>query len=474
VLRLRIPDLEPWMQERDLMKSRRGMAGWSMTKQTCAIYIRLAIMHSPRTPACPSIAPCPILAPMLDSTAGKQQQGLRVLQGPQLLKRLYRGRAAAQAAGACAAKQPGGVRLPDSGSGATRPMRGDSLSLFSVRSDPANQAVRTPQPPNSPSECRPTWRWSHSRSLDRVGANGICNQGRYQGKLGHLSRPNARRVTSDKGVCDRRQSFASRGSLFFSCARRLLTKPWSEEALPSYRFTRQPLPATNDNMHFLLLGATGRTGKHVVSQLLSKGHTAVALVRTEGSLKPQPGLTVVTGSPLSKADIQSALTAAPGGLVPSAAIMTLNTVRKSDSPFAPQLSPPRLLADSAANACAALQEAGIRRIVVMSTAGAGDSWGNLPWLTKAFMGWTNIKLAVEDHNLVDKEIRETGLDWTLVRASRLEYEDAKQKTADVQTLDGAGVGMRMTDSVSVTSAAGFLIKAAVEGLFVNKAVVIRD
>ena len=138
-------------------------------------------------------------------------------------------------------------------------------------------------------------------------------------------------------------------------------------------------------MHFLLLGATGRTGQHVVSELLSQGHTAVALVRTSGNLLPRPGLTVVTGSPLSKPDIKGALTAAPG-LTPSAAIVTLNAVRKSDSPFAPQVSPPRFLADSCANVCEALEHADIRRIVVMSTAGVGDSWANLPWLSKAFLG----------------------------------------------------------------------------------------
>ncbi|OAA56180.1 NAD-dependent epimerase/dehydratase [Niveomyces insectorum RCEF 264] len=230
-------------------------------------------------------------------------------------------------------------------------------------------------------------------------------------------------------------------------------------------------------MHFLLLGATGRTGKHVVSELLSQGHTAVALVRTAGSLSPRPGLTLVTGTPLSKSDIKAALYAAPS-LKPTAAIVTLNTVRKSDSPFAPQLSPPRFLADSCANACEVLEEAGIRRIVVMSTAGAGDSWADLPWLSKAFMGWTNIKLALEDHNLVDKEIRSTKMDWTLVRAARLEFDSPKQKPtntkAEVQTLDSKGTGMRMTDSVSVASAARFLVKVAVGGLYVKEAVVIRD
>ncbi|KAF9879171.1 NAD-dependent epimerase/dehydratase [Colletotrichum karsti] len=231
-------------------------------------------------------------------------------------------------------------------------------------------------------------------------------------------------------------------------------------------------------MHVLLLGATGRTGRHAVSELLSQGHTATALVRTAGSLTPRPGLTLVTGSPLSKSDIEGSLSAAHS-LTPSAAIVTLSTVRESESPFAPQLSPPRFLADSCANVCEVLVKAGIRRIVVMSTAGAGDSWANLPWLSKAFMGWTNIKYALEDHNLVDEEIRSTSMEWTLVRASRLEFDDPKKPKqtgvkVDVQTLDSTGVGMRMGDGVSVQSAAEFLVKAVVDGLFIKSAVVIRD
>ncbi|KAK1982281.1 hypothetical protein LZ30DRAFT_590898 [Colletotrichum cereale] len=231
-------------------------------------------------------------------------------------------------------------------------------------------------------------------------------------------------------------------------------------------------------MLFLLLGATGRTGKHVVSELLSQGHTAVALVRTSGSLAPRSGLTQVTGSPLSKSDIKATLSAVPS-LAPSAAIITLNAVRASESPFAPQLSPPRFLADSTANVCEVLEQAGIRRVVVMSTAGVGDSWTNLPLLSKAFMGWTNVRLTLEDHGLVDEEVRLTEMDWTLVRASRLVFDDPKKPVQtdgkpDVQTLASDGAGMRMTDSVNVASAARFLVKVAVEDLFIRSAVVIRD
>ncbi|KAF2003194.1 NAD-dependent epimerase/dehydratase [Amniculicola lignicola CBS 123094] len=230
-------------------------------------------------------------------------------------------------------------------------------------------------------------------------------------------------------------------------------------------------------MHFLLLGATGRTGQHVVSDLLSQGHTAVALVRTSSSLPSRPGLTVVNGSPLSKPDIKRALSATPS-FTTSAAIITLNTVRKSESPFAPQVSPPRFLADSCANVCEVLGKAGIHRIVVMSTAGVGDSWANLPWASRVFMAWTNIKYALEDHGLVDKEIRLTNMDWTLVRAVRLRFDDSTQKPidtkADVKMMGSGGVGMSMADSVKVSSVSKFLVKVAVEGLFIKGAVVVRD
>ncbi|PTD05414.1 hypothetical protein FCULG_00000177 [Fusarium culmorum] len=91
-------------------------------------------------------------------------------------------------------------------------------------------------------------------------------------------------------------------------------------------------------MHFLLLGATGRTGKLVVSEIIAQNHTTTALVRDPSAVTAQPGITIVTGSPLSKDDIRKAIHATPG-VLPSAAIFTLNTVRASDSPFAAQVGP---------------------------------------------------------------------------------------------------------------------------------------
>ena len=88
------------------------------------------------------------------------------------------------------------------------------------------------------------------------------------------------------------------------------------------------------------------------------------------------------------------------------------------------------------------------------------------------MGLTNIKYALEDHNLLDKEIRKTEMEWSLVRPVKLEHGDESIK--DVATLGKSGVGMSMGDSITPASAARFLVKVTVEGLYVKEEVVIRN
>ena len=91
------------------------------------------------------------------------------------------------------------------------------------------------------------------------------------------------------------------------------------------------------------------------------------------------------------------------------------------------------------------------------------------------MSWTNIKYALEDHELVDKEIRLTKMDWTLVRAVRLQFDEGKSaQKKEVRTLGSSGDGMSMSDTVSTASVASFLVKVTVEGFFSKAAVVVTS
>ena len=159
--------------------------------------------------------------------------------------------------------------------------------------------------------------------------------------------------------------------------------------------------------HLFLLGGSGRTGGHIIGYALSKGHTLTALVRDPAKLTPRAGLTAVQGTPTNRGNVDGAIDGA------DAVIVALNSTRRSDTPWAMPVSPPRLMADSVANATAAMAERGIRRIVVVSAFGVGLS--RQPLLIRWMITRTNLNYTYADHNLVDTEIRKTDTDWTLLR-----------------------------------------------------------
>src|SRR5205807_1714238 len=105
-------------------------------------------------------------------------------------------------------------------------------------------------------------------------------------------------------------------------------------------------------MRLLILGATGGTGRQLVSQALARGHQITAFVRTPEKLAArQVGLTVCRGDPRDAAGLTAAL---PGH---DAALSALG-------PPGPARS--TILRDSARSIVAAMQAAAVRRLLVIS------------------------------------------------------------------------------------------------------------
>jgi uncharacterized protein YbjT (DUF2867 family) len=198
--------------------------------------------------------------------------------------------------------------------------------------------------------------------------------------------------------------------------------------------------------HFFVLGGSGRTGGQIIDYALSKGHTVTALVRDPTKLTPRTGLTVVQGTPTSRGDVDGAIEGA------DAVIVALNSTRRSDTPWAKPVSPPRLMADSVANATAAMTAHGIRRIVVLSASGVGDSLSRQPLPLRWMFTRTNLKYTYADHNLVDTEIRDTATDWTLVRpvAFNKKPEAGKVAVSDIH-------GPKPSFSISRAAVAQFAV-----------------
>ncbi|WP_378947826.1 NAD(P)-dependent oxidoreductase [Paracoccus sp. R86501] len=183
-------------------------------------------------------------------------------------------------------------------------------------------------------------------------------------------------------------------------------------------------------MKLLLLGATGRTGKHILERGLSKGHQIVALARDPADLNPRDGLTIVPGTPLNA----DCLAAAGQGC--DAILVALNNPRTSDAPWARPVTTEKILTKVARN----IMALGDRRVVFLSAAGVGDSFEFAPWFMRFMIRRTNLRHAYADHNGVEQVFRDAGTRWTLVRAMGLSNAD-RPKTLIVGTATTPKPGM---------------------------------
>ncbi|MCJ1334642.1 hypothetical protein MMC10_011354 [Thelotrema lepadinum] len=208
-------------------------------------------------------------------------------------------------------------------------------------------------------------------------------------------------------------------------------------------------------MRVLVIGASGRTGKLVVDELLSRGHKVNALVRKTSSLEPRSGLTLIEGTPTAIDDVRKAMRTTPEDR-PSVVIVTMSAPRATDSPFAATISPPRLMADSNANVVTAMIESKVQKVVIMQAFGVGDSWPNMHFLLRLLMKKSNMSYQFDDHNSVDKEVRASKVNFVMVRPSRLEEGDAKP----VKLWPENGKGVPMMGSITRSSVALWLVDAA--------------
>lgn len=213
--------------------------------------------------------------------------------------------------------------------------------------------------------------------------------------------------------------------------------------------------------HFFLLGGSGRTGGHIIDYALSKGHTLTALVREPAKFTARVGVTAIQGTPTNRKDVDVAIEGA------DAVIVALNSTRRSDTPWAKPVSPPRLMADSVANATAAMTAAGIRRIVVVSAFGVGDSLSRQPLPIRWMITHTNLSYTYADHNLIDTEIRDTDTDWTLLRPAAFNKKPEAGKIA-VTDIDGP----KPSFSVSRAAVAQFAVDVIDNGAHVHEAPII--
>ncbi|MBN2292651.1 MAG: SDR family oxidoreductase [Pirellulales bacterium] len=157
-------------------------------------------------------------------------------------------------------------------------------------------------------------------------------------------------------------------------------------------------------MKLLVFGATGGTGRELVKQALDAGHFVSAYVRDPAKIK----------------DLHERLRVDSGDVLDSAAVS--NSVAGQDAIFSTigaGASRSTLREEGTRNIVEFMQETGVKRLVSLSSLGVGDSRSNLPFFTKYIIVAIFLRHAFADHERQEAVIKQSSLDWTIVRPPHL-------------------------------------------------------
>jgi putative NADH-flavin reductase len=155
-------------------------------------------------------------------------------------------------------------------------------------------------------------------------------------------------------------------------------------------------------MHIALFGATGGTGRQVLAQALAQGHNVSALVRDPSKLTERTGLTLVTGDVLD----QAATTRCIQGT--EAVICVLGSHGSRDP----------VEAAGTRTILEGMRQAGVRRLIAVTSLGVGDSREQINWAFRLIMDLT-LKPIMTAKEEQERLIKDSGLDWTIIRPGGL-------------------------------------------------------
>jgi uncharacterized protein YbjT (DUF2867 family) len=158
-------------------------------------------------------------------------------------------------------------------------------------------------------------------------------------------------------------------------------------------------------MQVLILGATGGTGRELVKQALGHGHSVRVMARSPDRVKMvHPRLEVLQG------DISDtmALTAALKGQDAVLSALGVN-----------DRNPNTILSEGVRNLLTAMKRQKVKRLIFMSSLGVGDSKGQLGPVFNWVLLPALLKNIFADKERAEEVIRESKVDWTIVRPGTL-------------------------------------------------------
>ena len=189
----------------------------------------------------------------------------------------------------------------------------------------------------------------------------------------------------------------------------------------------------------LVLGASGGTGRLIVNQALAKGYEVTAMVRSAEKGRELAGAKLAIGDARDEAALRQALQGQ------NAVISALGT---PPSPF----KEVTLLSTATRALVSAMKAEGVSRLVAITGIGAGDSVGHGGIMFDHLIYPLLLRNVYADKNRQEAIIRESGLNWVLVRPSVLNDKPGRGSPRALEDLSAFHGGTIARDDV-----AGFVI-----------------
>ena len=182
----------------------------------------------------------------------------------------------------------------------------------------------------------------------------------------------------------------------------------------------------------VVFGASGATGREVVKAALAQGHVVTAFVRDSAKVGTDDvRLRVVIGDVMDERAVAAAIVGQ------DVVICTLG---------APASSRARVREIGTRNILAGMRASGVRRVLVQSTYGLGNTRATLPWFVRSVVIPFWLDRAFADHVEQEFLVRGADVDWTLVLPPFL--------------VDGAATGNVRSDDLEATPAPAWKISRA--------------
>jgi uncharacterized protein YbjT (DUF2867 family) len=179
----------------------------------------------------------------------------------------------------------------------------------------------------------------------------------------------------------------------------------------------------------LVLGATGGTGRLIVSQAVARGYDVTVLVRSAEKARDLKGAKLIVGDARDEKVLRQAVKGR------DAVVSALGTPA---SPFREVT----LLSTATRALTSAMQIEQVSRLVCITGMGAGNSVGHGGFLFDNLIFPLFLRKVYADKNRQEAIVRDSGLDWVLVRPSVLNNKpsrDTIRVLTDLSNFHGGGI-----------------------------------